>query len=95
MSEATGAEVGTIASRGLADPGSLTPDEIQAVCASALTQRPDAVLVVPDRSLYQRSAMIIRSLMTHLSVADHIVRPRGEAPIVASDVVSQLEALSQ
>lgn len=40
-SEETGDDVGQLAGRGLADPASLTPEEIRSVCASALTQRPD------------------------------------------------------
>ena len=39
--EKTGNEVGSIAARGLRDPGSLTKKEIKALAASALTQRPD------------------------------------------------------
>jgi hypothetical protein len=36
--ESTSSRVARIAARGLAEPGSLNDDEIQAVCASALTQ---------------------------------------------------------
>lgn len=36
--EATSDRVASIASRGLQDPASLTPEEIKAVCGSALTQ---------------------------------------------------------
>lgn len=39
--EKTGKGVGSIASRGMRDPGSLTNREIKAVSASAMTQRPD------------------------------------------------------
>lgn len=41
--EVTSATIGSIAARGLRDPGSLTHDEIKRVCASALTQRPNVV----------------------------------------------------
>lgn len=36
--ERTSPEVASLASRGLSDPASLSPEEIRAVCASALTQ---------------------------------------------------------
>lgn len=36
--EETSVDVASIAARGLEDPRSLTPDEIKAVCGSALTQ---------------------------------------------------------
>jgi hypothetical protein len=39
--EKTGKDVGSIASRGMRDPGSLSNREIKTVSASALTQRPD------------------------------------------------------
>lgn len=41
--EVTSARVASIAARGLRDPGSLSHDEIKALCASALTQRPNRV----------------------------------------------------
>ena len=40
--EKTGKSVGSIAARGMKDPGSLTKTEIRKVSASALTQRPDS-----------------------------------------------------
>lgn len=36
--EYTSPEVASLAARGIRDPGSLTPEEIKRVCASALTQ---------------------------------------------------------
>ncbi|MET4364286.1 hypothetical protein ABIB06_004885 [Bradyrhizobium sp. LB8.2] len=39
--EKTGKGVGSIASKGLQKPGSLTNKEIKTLSASALTQRPD------------------------------------------------------
>jgi hypothetical protein len=39
--EKTGGRVGTIASKGMQKPGSLTNKEIKTLAASALTQRPD------------------------------------------------------
>jgi hypothetical protein len=39
--EKTGSRVGSIASKGLKSPGSLTNKEIKAISASVLTQRPD------------------------------------------------------
>jgi len=39
--EKTGKDVGSIASRGLRDPKSLTPKEIKSLAASGLTQRPN------------------------------------------------------
>lgn len=39
--EKTSAEVAKIAARGIKDPGSLSPEEIARVCASALTQTPN------------------------------------------------------
>lgn len=39
--EKTGKSVGSIASKGLKNPGSLTKSEIKSLSASALTQRPD------------------------------------------------------
>ena len=39
--EKTGKNVGSIASKGLKDPGSLTNKEIQKLAGTALTQRPD------------------------------------------------------
>lgn len=42
-SEVTSARIGSIAARGLRDPGSLTHEEIKSLCASALTQRPNRV----------------------------------------------------
>lgn len=39
--EKTGKSVGTIASKGLQKPSSLTNKEIKTLAASALTQRPD------------------------------------------------------
>lgn len=39
--EKTGKSIGSIASRGLKDPGALTKKEIQKLAASALTQAPD------------------------------------------------------
>lgn len=39
--EKTSKKVAAIAARALRDPGSLTHDEIKAIAASALTQRPD------------------------------------------------------
>lgn len=39
--EETSARVAEIASRGLTAPGSLTLEEIRALCGSVLTQRPD------------------------------------------------------
>jgi hypothetical protein len=41
MNERTSSRVGTIASKGLRDPKSLTPKEIKSIAAAALTQRPD------------------------------------------------------
>jgi hypothetical protein len=42
-SEVTSAAIGSIAARGLRNPGSLTLEEIKKVCASVLTQRPSRV----------------------------------------------------
>jgi hypothetical protein len=39
--EKSGKSVGTIASRGIKDPGSLSNKEIKSISASVLTQRPD------------------------------------------------------
>lgn len=39
--EQTSPDVASIAARGLRDPAALTPQEVQAVCASALNQAPD------------------------------------------------------
>ncbi|KCZ98122.1 hypothetical protein HPO_12428 [Hyphomonas polymorpha PS728] len=39
--EKTGSKVGTIASKGLQKPGSLSNKEIKSLAASALTQRPN------------------------------------------------------
>ena len=39
--EKTGKDVGSIASKGLKDPASLTNKQIKTIAASALTQRPD------------------------------------------------------
>lgn len=39
--EKTSKSVGTIASKGMRDPDSLTKKEIKTLAASALTQRPD------------------------------------------------------
>ena len=39
--EKTGGKVGTIASKAMQKPGSLTNKEIKSLGASALTQRPD------------------------------------------------------
>jgi len=39
--EKTGTTVGSIASKGLKDPGSLSKAEIKSLAASALTQSPD------------------------------------------------------
>lgn len=39
--EKTSRTVGSIAAKGLKDPGSLSKKEIQRVCGTALTQRPD------------------------------------------------------
>jgi hypothetical protein len=39
--EKTSAKVGSIAAKGMKNPGSLTKKEIQSVSASANTQRPD------------------------------------------------------
>lgn len=45
--ERTSAEVASLAAKGLADPASLSPDEIKSVCASALTQpEPDRIEVL-------------------------------------------------
>ncbi len=41
MMEYTSAQIGRIAAKGIKRPTSLSSDEIRAVCASALTQRPD------------------------------------------------------
>lgn len=40
-SEKTGSKVGSIASKAMKDPKSLTTKEIRSLGASALTQRPD------------------------------------------------------
>jgi hypothetical protein len=40
-SEKTGSRIGTIAAKGLKNPGFLTNKEIKAIAASALTQRPN------------------------------------------------------
>ena len=39
--EKTGKTIGSIASKGLKDPGSLSKGEIKSLAASALTQAPD------------------------------------------------------
>ena len=39
--EVTGSKVGSIASKALKDPKSLSPKEIKSLAGSALTQRPD------------------------------------------------------
>jgi hypothetical protein len=39
--EKSGSKVGSVASRGMKKPGSLTPKEIKSLSASVLTQRPD------------------------------------------------------
>ncbi|MFK4812202.1 hypothetical protein ACI3KW_18525 [Devosia sp. ZW T5_3] len=39
--ERTGSKVGTIASKALRDPKSVTPAQIKKIAASALTQRPN------------------------------------------------------
>jgi hypothetical protein len=41
QNEKTSARVAQIASKALQDPKSITPDEIQTLAASALTQSPD------------------------------------------------------
>ena len=46
--EHTSSEIAALAARGLADPASLTLDEIRSVCASALTQAPDRDEPQPD-----------------------------------------------
>jgi hypothetical protein len=43
--EKTSARIASIAARGARDPASLTLREIQAVCASAMTQAPDGEIV--------------------------------------------------
>ena len=48
MTEETGKEVGKWAAIGLQFPGVLTDEQIQMVCASALTQRPDRVQPEPS-----------------------------------------------
>jgi hypothetical protein len=40
-SEKTSKSIGSIASKGLRNPGSLTKKEIQKISGTALTQRPD------------------------------------------------------
>ena len=42
--ERTSPAIASIAARGLLRPDSLTPAEVQRVCASALTQAPDAAV---------------------------------------------------
>lgn len=42
--EETSARIASIAARGIREPRSLSPDEIKAVCASALTQKPKGLL---------------------------------------------------
>lgn len=44
------------------------------------------------RTLNQRAAMVIRSLMRDLHVSDHIVFPEGENAISANKVLAELEA---
>ena len=39
--EKTGKDVGSLASKALRDPGSVTKSQIKTIAASALTQRPD------------------------------------------------------
>ena len=48
MTEATSTQIASIAARGLRDPASLTPEEIKAVCGSALTQRESEAPFVDD-----------------------------------------------
>ena len=100
MTEVTSAQVGAIAARGLKDPMSITPDEVLALCGSALTQRPDHAKPAPEpvvttervRSLHHQAALVIRSLLRDSRLADHVVAPYNEKPIVASNLITQLEA---
>lgn len=49
MTEVTSPEVLKIAARGIKEPSSLSPEEIQSVCASCLTQA--AVRPAPDLAI--------------------------------------------
>jgi hypothetical protein len=47
--EKTGKDVGSLASKALRDPGSVTKSQIKTIAASALTQRPDHRPSKPSR----------------------------------------------
>jgi hypothetical protein len=44
------------------------------------------------RTLRQQAALVIRSLLREGRFSDHIVTPKGESSIVASNVVADLES---
>lgn len=73
MGEETSADVASVAARGLADPTSLTPEEIRAVCGSALTQRE------PDRN-GDGEAAIEEALREAMKLAVRVLNGRERYP---------------
>ncbi len=66
FNETTSHRVASIAARGLRDPSSLTLDEIQEVCGSALTQAPDNALLLAARYAYRPRENALLTLATIL-----------------------------
>jgi hypothetical protein len=54
-------KVASLASQGLYDPTSLTPDDVRAICATALTRVPDhrQIEIVGSRPLYEQIDMAL------------------------------------
>ena len=79
--ELTSADIASIASRGLRDPASLTLDEIQAVCGTALTQAPNRLVDIlagtPGAHAYYNRLGNLQSLSRIL--ADEPVAPNSLA----------------
>ena len=69
--DTSGLRVAYLASRGLFDPGSLSLDDVRAVCATALAR-------VPDHR--QREIVKARPLVEQIDMALAVVRLAGTSP---------------
>ena len=61
INEPANPKVASIASQGLYDPASLTPDDVPAICATALARVPDhrQTEIVESRPIYEQIDMAL------------------------------------
>lgn len=92
MAEATSPEIAALASKGLDDPASLTPEQVRRVCASALTQREDPRSYGPDDESHGETEAEARGAAAErvraLKLAEEIEREQASLQSTANNHIS-------